>query len=129
MAEDHQALRDAFPYPPYHIQQQFMINVVDTLENRQIGLFESPTGAGVQTSVTHCHPLPANRAPVPDAGTDIPLTTVSVVQAPARRSVSSAAPFPGWRRSVRGSNKQLQRRSQHKVRVLTGVVHTAQHRL
>jgi hypothetical protein len=37
-------LRAAFPYPPYDIQQQFMINVVDTLDNRQIGLFESPTG-------------------------------------------------------------------------------------
>jgi Rad3-related DNA helicase len=47
MADDHQALREAFPYPPYDIQQQFMINVVETLENRQIGLFESPTGAWV----------------------------------------------------------------------------------
>ncbi len=39
-----QQLRDCFPYPPYDIQLQFMINVVDTLEKRQIGLFESPTG-------------------------------------------------------------------------------------
>lgn len=39
-----EALKAAFPYPPYDIQQQFMINVVDTLEKRQIGLFESPTG-------------------------------------------------------------------------------------
>jgi hypothetical protein len=37
-------LRDCFPYPPYDIQLQFMINVVDTLEKKQIGLFESPTG-------------------------------------------------------------------------------------
>jgi Rad3-related DNA helicase len=34
----------SFPYPPYDIQQQFMINVVDALEQKQIGLFESPTG-------------------------------------------------------------------------------------
>jgi hypothetical protein len=39
-----EALKAAFPYPPYDIQQQFMINVVDTLEKKQIGLFESPTG-------------------------------------------------------------------------------------
>jgi hypothetical protein len=35
----------SFPYPPYPIQQQFMEALYQTLEEGQIGLFESPTGA------------------------------------------------------------------------------------
>lgn len=46
-----EALKSAFPYPPYDIQQQFMINVVDTLEKKQIGLFESPTGTEYKGSI------------------------------------------------------------------------------
>lgn len=38
------AVRSAFPYPPYDIQVQFMLNVIENLDNKQIGLFESPTG-------------------------------------------------------------------------------------
>jgi len=34
----------AFPYPPYAIQQEFMCNLYDSLQQGQIGLFESPTG-------------------------------------------------------------------------------------
>jgi chromosome transmission fidelity protein 1 len=51
MAEE---LKAAFPYPPYDIQQQFMINVVDTLEKKQIGLFESPTGVVEQRLYLVC---------------------------------------------------------------------------
>lgn len=35
---------DAFPYPPYQIQQDFMESLYDTLSMGGIGLFESPTG-------------------------------------------------------------------------------------
>ncbi len=45
----------AFPYPPYDIQQQFMANLYEALENRQIGLFESPTGVLVMQPMRH-HP-------------------------------------------------------------------------
>lgn len=32
------------PYEPYGIQETFMEAVYQTLENKQIGIFESPTG-------------------------------------------------------------------------------------
>ena len=35
----------AFPYEPYPIQQDFMQALYETIDNEQIGLFESPTGA------------------------------------------------------------------------------------
>ena len=35
----------AFPYEPYPIQQDFMQALYETIDNGQIGLFESPTGA------------------------------------------------------------------------------------
>lgn len=38
----------SFPHQPYDIQKKFMLNAYDTLEQRQIGLFESPTGKGLQ---------------------------------------------------------------------------------
>jgi hypothetical protein len=44
-ATQHEEILAAFPYPPYEIQQQLMINVYEALQNKQIGLFESPTGA------------------------------------------------------------------------------------
>jgi hypothetical protein len=44
-ATQHEEMLAAFPYPPYEIQQQLMINVYEALQNKQIGLFESPTGA------------------------------------------------------------------------------------
>jgi Rad3-related DNA helicase len=34
----------AFPHPPYEIQESFMINAYEALQQSQIGLFESPTG-------------------------------------------------------------------------------------
>jgi superfamily II DNA or RNA helicase len=34
----------AFPYTPYPIQQEFMQNLYEALEQGQVGLFESPTG-------------------------------------------------------------------------------------
>ena len=45
--EQHRQLIDAFPYPPYEIQQQLMVNVYEALQHRRIGLFESPTGDGL----------------------------------------------------------------------------------
>lgn len=35
---------DEFPYNPYPIQQGFMEALYETLENGDVGLFESPTG-------------------------------------------------------------------------------------
>lgn len=34
----------AFPFPPYDIQQKFMKVLYNTLENKLLGIFESPTG-------------------------------------------------------------------------------------
>lgn len=33
-----------FPFPPYDIQLQFMQKLYFALENRKLGIFESPTG-------------------------------------------------------------------------------------
>jgi chromosome transmission fidelity protein 1 len=38
----------SFPYPPYEIQQQLMINVYEALQQKQVGLFESPTGTAAR---------------------------------------------------------------------------------
>lgn len=34
----------SFPFPPYDIQNQFMAALTDTLEQKKLGIFESPTG-------------------------------------------------------------------------------------
>lgn len=39
-----EAMNASFPYPPYEIQQQLMARVYEALQDRLIGLFESPTG-------------------------------------------------------------------------------------
>lgn len=33
-----------FPFSPYNIQKEFMQNLYYALENRKLGIFESPTG-------------------------------------------------------------------------------------
>lgn len=33
-----------FPFQPYDIQDSFMRNLFDAINNRKIGIFESPTG-------------------------------------------------------------------------------------
>lgn len=33
-----------FPYKPYDIQTDFMKKLVETMEGKKIGIFESPTG-------------------------------------------------------------------------------------
>lgn len=33
-----------FPFQPYQIQLDFMANLYAVLENKEIGIFESPTG-------------------------------------------------------------------------------------
>lgn len=44
---------DSFPFPfqPYPTQDQFMRALYETIENRKIGLFESPTGTGKTLSI------------------------------------------------------------------------------
>lgn len=44
---------DTFPFPfkPYSIQDQFMRALYSVLENRKIGIFESPTGTGKTLSL------------------------------------------------------------------------------
>lgn len=44
-------LRDAFPFPPYDIQADFMVNLCQCLDRKGIGLFESPTGTGKTLSL------------------------------------------------------------------------------
>lgn len=41
----------AFPFPPYEIQKQFMQNLYSCLEQRNLGVFESPTGTGKTMSI------------------------------------------------------------------------------
>lgn len=41
-----------FPFPPYNIQADMMKEVYEVLENRQIGIFESPTGTGKSLTLT-----------------------------------------------------------------------------
>lgn len=33
-----------FPFKPYAIQEKFMRNLYNTIENSKLGIFESPTG-------------------------------------------------------------------------------------
>ncbi|RUS17736.1 helicase C-terminal domain-containing protein [Endogone sp. FLAS-F59071] len=40
-----------FPYNPYPIQQDFMSHLYETIEQRKIGVFESPTGTGKSLSL------------------------------------------------------------------------------
>ncbi|KAJ8922586.1 hypothetical protein NQ315_007616 [Exocentrus adspersus] len=40
-----------FPYQPYDIQEQFMQKLYFALENRKLGIFESPTGTGKSLSI------------------------------------------------------------------------------
>ncbi|CAD6998528.1 unnamed protein product [Ceratitis capitata] len=41
-----------FPFTPYNIQQELMDAVYDTLTNKSIGIFESPTGTGKSLTLT-----------------------------------------------------------------------------
>ncbi|KAL9647434.1 hypothetical protein ABK040_006796 [Willaertia magna] len=41
----------SFPIPPYDIQLEFMKKLYDTIENNNIGIFESPTGTGKTLSL------------------------------------------------------------------------------
>ncbi|KAH8351268.1 hypothetical protein KR084_003770 [Drosophila pseudotakahashii] len=41
-----------FPYTPYEIQEQLMQEVFQVLENKKIGIFESPTGTGKSLTLT-----------------------------------------------------------------------------
>jgi chromosome transmission fidelity protein 1 len=50
--DNHDADRDFHhPYEPYEIQYQFMNAVYDCLEDRKVGIFESPTGTGKSLSL------------------------------------------------------------------------------
>src|SRR5690349_25153873 len=40
-----------FPFKPYDIQSNFMKSLYSVLENRKIGIFESPTGTGKSLSL------------------------------------------------------------------------------
>lgn len=39
------------PYEPYHIQREFMKKLYHCVENRHVGIFESPTGTGKSLSL------------------------------------------------------------------------------
>ncbi|XP_025835046.1 ATP-dependent DNA helicase DDX11 isoform X2 [Agrilus planipennis] len=40
-----------FPFQPYPIQHEFMENLFSVLENKKLGIFESPTGTGKSLSI------------------------------------------------------------------------------
>ena len=37
-----------FPFEPYKVQKDFMAALYQTLEQKNVGIFESPTGTGEQ---------------------------------------------------------------------------------
>ncbi|KAJ0178679.1 hypothetical protein K1T71_005454 [Dendrolimus kikuchii] len=41
----------AFPFQPYNIQDKFMKELYKTIENKKLGIFESPTGTGKSLSI------------------------------------------------------------------------------
>lgn len=41
----------SFPFPPYNIQEDFMKNLFNALEEGKLGIFESPTGTGKSLSL------------------------------------------------------------------------------
>jgi chromosome transmission fidelity protein 1 len=70
-AAQHAEMLAAFPYQPYEIQQQLMINLYEALQQSQVGLFESPTGTAAKCCcVQGCCCSPAlTRAAAPAANT------------------------------------------------------------
>lgn len=40
-----------FPFPPYSIQKDFMVNLYSCLDKGNLGIFESPTGTGKSLSI------------------------------------------------------------------------------
>lgn len=40
-----------FPFPPYDIQKNFMTNLYNAIQNKKLGIFESPTGTGKSLSI------------------------------------------------------------------------------
>lgn len=75
---------DAFPYPPYDIQRQLMINIYTALQGRQIGLFESPTGAslgyvGLRASTPLRVTVASPHSSTPYAGTGKTLSVICSV--------------------------------------------------
>jgi hypothetical protein len=69
----------AFPHAPYAIQSAFMLGAYQALEQRQIGLFESPTGVGGWVATLTGHAV-ARCCP-----TDAPPPPHTQAQARARR--------------------------------------------
>lgn len=45
------AFKRTFPFPPYGIQLDLMRNIYKCIEERRIGLLESPTGTGKTLSI------------------------------------------------------------------------------
>lgn len=41
-----------FPFQPYDIQQKFMDELYKTIENKNLGIFESPTGTVSEHIIT-----------------------------------------------------------------------------
>ncbi|XP_035222077.1 ATP-dependent DNA helicase DDX11-like isoform X2 [Stegodyphus dumicola] len=40
-----------FPFPPYDVQKEFMKELYSVLQNKKVGIFESPTGTGKSLSI------------------------------------------------------------------------------
>ena len=49
-----------FPFPPYDIQEEFMKQLYEVLEEGAIGIFESPTGTVSETSQWTLRILPTS---------------------------------------------------------------------
>lgn len=65
--EEEEVIDFNFPGTPYDVQQKLMTALFKTIENKQIGLFESPTGTGKTLSII-CASLTwlsRNRIPIP----------------------------------------------------------------
>ena len=42
-----------FPFIPYAIQSQLMNKIIDTIQQKGVGIFESPTGTVSEMTVLH----------------------------------------------------------------------------
>ncbi|KAF7721013.1 DEAD H (Asp-Glu-Ala-Asp His) box helicase 11, partial [Apophysomyces ossiformis] len=87
----------AFPYEPYTIQQQFMNALHQTIRQKKIGIFESPTGTGKSLSLI-CGSLRWLKDQGSSNETTAPITEGTLIMPSVFRSLATVDE-PDWLRS------------------------------